>query len=170
MDYNKIIKDNMGLVHYWARHYSNGRTKVDDLIGPGMEALWKAAKDFDPSYGRAFAAYATPRIRIAMTRVSKRNRYLVTVPYAKYPELSECDSDESSAADPELDIIDQDQMSRLEEEISKLSPKRQKIIRLTMRGYSQQEIASDIGCSRQNVRAVMESATAILSKAMKEAE
>jgi RNA polymerase sporulation-specific sigma factor len=56
---NKLIMDNLNLVHYVIRtKFCNTSVEYDDLAQTGMIGLIKAAIGFDASKGYSFAAYA----------------------------------------------------------------------------------------------------------------
>ncbi len=58
----KIVEDNIPLVHSLCRRFSGRGIEYDDLFGAGCEGLCKAAKKFDQSKGFCFSTYAVPVI------------------------------------------------------------------------------------------------------------
>lgn len=56
----KLIEENLGLVHACANKFRGRGTEYDDLFQAGCVGLIKAADGFDPSRGFAFSTYAVP--------------------------------------------------------------------------------------------------------------
>ena len=61
-DQNRLVTDNLGLVHACARRYTGRGVEYDDLYQSGCEGLVKAAANFDSSRGVRFSTYAVPAI------------------------------------------------------------------------------------------------------------
>ncbi len=61
-DRNKLIEDNINLVHACAKRFANRGIEYDDLFGSGCIGLIKAADGFDESRGLCFSTYAVPSI------------------------------------------------------------------------------------------------------------
>lgn len=57
MDIEQVIQDNLGLMYKQLKRFNLGYN--DDAISYAMEALWSAAKTFDPDAGIKFSTYAT---------------------------------------------------------------------------------------------------------------
>lgn len=58
----KIIKENIGLVHSCCRRFAGRHIEYDDMFQVGCMGLLKAARDFDNSLGFKFSTYAVPVI------------------------------------------------------------------------------------------------------------
>ena len=58
----RLIEDNLGLVHACCRRMTGRGMDYDDLYGAGCLGLCKAAKGFDPARGLCFSTYAVPVI------------------------------------------------------------------------------------------------------------
>lgn len=58
----KIIKENLGLVHSCCRRFAGRHIEYDDMFQVGCMGLLKAARDFDNSLGFKFSTYAVPVI------------------------------------------------------------------------------------------------------------
>ena len=58
----KLISENMGLVHACANKFRGRGTEYDDLFQAGCVGLIKAADNFDETRGFAFSTYAVPVI------------------------------------------------------------------------------------------------------------
>ncbi len=65
----KLIEDNLGLVHACANKFRGRGTEYDDLFQAGCVGLIKAADGFDPSRGFAFSTYAVPVILGEIKRI-----------------------------------------------------------------------------------------------------
>lgn len=61
-DRNKLIEDNINLVHACAKRFVGKGIEYDDLFGSGCIGLIKAADGFDESRGLMFSTYAVPSI------------------------------------------------------------------------------------------------------------
>ena len=59
---DKLIEDNLGLVHACARRFVGRGIEYDDLYGAGCVGLTKAADGFDETRGLCFSTYAVPAI------------------------------------------------------------------------------------------------------------
>ena len=58
----KIIKENLGLVHSCCRRFAGRHIEYEDMFQVGCMGLLKAARDFDASRGFKFSTYAVPVI------------------------------------------------------------------------------------------------------------
>lgn len=58
----RLISENLGLVHACARRYTGRGVEYDDLYGAGCMGLVKAADGFDSERGIRFSTYAVPAI------------------------------------------------------------------------------------------------------------
>ena len=65
----KIITENMGLVHSCAGKFKGKGVEYDDLFQAGCVGLVKAADGFEPERGFAFSTYAVPVILGEIRRV-----------------------------------------------------------------------------------------------------
>ncbi len=61
-DRNKLIEENINLVHACAKRFVGRGIEYDDLFGSGCIGLIKAADGFDESRGLCFSTYAVPAI------------------------------------------------------------------------------------------------------------
>ena len=61
-DRNRLVKDNMGLVHACANRFRGRGVDYEDLVQSGCIGLLKAAEGFDESLGFMFSTYAVPAI------------------------------------------------------------------------------------------------------------
>ena len=65
----KLITENMGLVHSCAGRFKGKGVEYDDLFQAGCVGLIKAADGFDPCRGFAFSTYAVPVILGEIRRI-----------------------------------------------------------------------------------------------------
>lgn len=65
----KLIEENLGLVHACANKFRGRGTEYDDLFQAGCVGLIKAADGFDSSRGFAFSTYAVPVILGEIKRI-----------------------------------------------------------------------------------------------------
>jgi RNA polymerase sigma factor for flagellar operon FliA len=72
---NRIVEDNLRLVHHVARRMVNGGSSadLDDMVSAGTIGLMSAVEKFQPERGLAFSTFATPRIRGAMLDSQRRD-------------------------------------------------------------------------------------------------
>ena len=68
-DREKLISDNLMLVHSCAKRFKNRGIEYDDLFQAGCVGLVKAADNFDASRGFAFSTYAVPVILGEIRRI-----------------------------------------------------------------------------------------------------
>ena len=82
----KLVDDNLGLIGVHLRRFvsSLGTPRRDreweDLFQEGCVGLMRAAKDFDPQRGIAFAAFALPRIHNAVSRALHEKFSVIRTP------------------------------------------------------------------------------------------
>ena len=62
LDRDKLIEENINLVHACAKRFVGRGIEYDDLFGSGCIGLIKAADGFDESRGLCFSTYAVPAI------------------------------------------------------------------------------------------------------------
>lgn len=68
-DRDKMIEDNIGLVHSIANRFKGRGVEYDDLFQSGCVGLIKAVDNFDESRGFAFSTYAVPVIMGEIKRI-----------------------------------------------------------------------------------------------------
>ena len=66
---NKLVENNLGLVHSCANRFRGRGTEYDDLFQAGCVGLIKAADNFDESRGFSFSTYAVPVILGEIRRI-----------------------------------------------------------------------------------------------------
>ena len=68
-DRDKMIENNIGLVHSIANRFKGRGVDYDDLFQSGCVGLIKAVDNFDESRGFAFSTYAVPVIMGEIKRI-----------------------------------------------------------------------------------------------------
>ena len=68
-DREKLISENLGLVHSCANRFKNRGIEYDDLFQAGCVGLIKAADGFNDSLGFQFSTYAVPAILGEIKRI-----------------------------------------------------------------------------------------------------
>ncbi len=66
---DRLVRENMPLVHYALRRFRDRRAEYDDLFQWGCVGLIKAIDRFDPAYDVKFSTYAVPLILGEIRRV-----------------------------------------------------------------------------------------------------
>lgn len=66
---NRLVEDNLGLVHSCANRFRGRGVEYDDLFQAGCIGLVKASKSFDRERGFAFSTYAVPVILGEIRRI-----------------------------------------------------------------------------------------------------
>ena len=59
---DKLVEDNLGLVHSCCQKFKNRGIEYDDLFSSGCMGLIKAIDNFNPNYGLQLSTYAVPVI------------------------------------------------------------------------------------------------------------
>ena len=90
----------------------------DDLIQEGMIGLFKAIKDFNPDYGRAFSGFAelcVERQMYSAIEASKRKKHIPLNSYISIYEAEQCESGEGKQYLPLVDVMEAEKESNPEE-------------------------------------------------------
>lgn len=66
---NRLVENNLGLVHSCANRFRGRGAEYDDLFQAGCVGLIKAADNFDPERGFSFSTYAVPVILGEIKRI-----------------------------------------------------------------------------------------------------
>jgi len=62
MGNDRLVEENLGLVHACAKHFKGRGVEYDDLFQAGCLGLVKAVENYDKSRGTRFSTYAVPVI------------------------------------------------------------------------------------------------------------
>lgn len=164
MDYNKIIEENIGLVGKVINRYVNITMLYDireDMQQVGMLALYKAIKRFDSSKGIKFSTYATKTIENDMKNFVSRdlsNYYDINAVSIESPITSDNEGESFSIEDT-IGIEDDTSNVIVEEGLDRIErlygERARLIINLRNNGYKYQEIANEIGLSKQRVNSIV---------------
>ena len=84
---NNMIKNNIGLVHYFAYKLYPGQVN-DDLLQEGKYGLIKAVDKFDPNMGTQFSTYASYWIRATM-RLYMSEKHHIHIPQKKRKNINQ---------------------------------------------------------------------------------
>lgn len=145
---NKLIEDNITLVHYLIRKYYPTFTNDDDIIQAGMLGLCKAADSFDASKS-AFSTYAgrciLNEIKLEFRR-RKKHQGVLSLDY----KMTDDDGKEVSFGD--LCVGDEDvEFVDLAEFNEQLSPEEREIVRLRKQGLGVCDIAKQLGYAQSSI-------------------
>ena len=66
---DKMIEDNIGLVHSIAKRFTGRGVDYEDLFQTGCVGLIKAVDNFDESKGFKFSTYAVPVIMLSLIHI-----------------------------------------------------------------------------------------------------
>ena len=161
-----LITDNLTLVHYICnkvyRKYS-ALHEYEDIAGAGMIGLVKAAKSFKPELGYQFSTYACRVIEVSIMeyvrRVGAGGRKLPVKVWESGNSKVYCSSlnERVGGSDSDLtlgDLIDDEQdftSANVDEFISNIDPINQKICKMKLAGFTQRQIANEIGFSQGHI-------------------
>lgn len=81
VDRNRLVEENLPLVHHQARRYY-ANLEYEDKVQSGVVGLIRAAELFEPQRGHAFATYAVWWIRQAIQRMGRTERAMPVPAYA----------------------------------------------------------------------------------------
>jgi RNA polymerase sigma-B factor len=76
----QLLKENLKLVNYIARKFTNRGEALEDVVQVGTIGLLKAIERYDPSHEVEFATYATPTIVGEIKHFFRDKTHLVKIP------------------------------------------------------------------------------------------
>src|SRR5690606_29443173 len=148
MDEEAMVKEHQGLVHMVARRYRIPKgVDYEDLVQVGMIGLLEAIREFDPSLGFKFSTFAVPRINariykhIRVLSAAKRKGNVISIETVVYDDVSLFEIIE----EPSANVEDQAVANYIRDQLLKKEPK---IVQMKLSGYTQEEIAREIGVSQ----------------------
>jgi len=163
----RLVEDNRRLVDYmvnrYLKRYHVGAMERDDLVSWGMMGLINAARAFDPARGCAFSTLACRAIeRMIVRGVSREWKPDQAGKTISLDELISANSMEdgddrfidqlASPEDVEQKILDDQRIVDLRQAVDRLPPEKRQIIQRHFFGdESVQDIAADLGLTRQGV-------------------
>lgn len=77
---NKLICENLNLVKFIAKKYSNRVLEFDDLVNEGVLGLIEAIEKFNPKKGYKFSTYASFWIEQRITRAIEDKELMIRIP------------------------------------------------------------------------------------------
>lgn len=144
----KLVTDNMNLVHFLAKKFLNTGMEYDDIVSAGYVGLVKAAEQFDEGRGFAFSTFAGRCITNEMLLEARRIRKWKRLKTISIEErvYGNDDGDELKLADMlpceetgYRSVEDADWRRGLEQ-TGRLSEKERKALLLWMAGWRQIDI------------------------------
>ncbi len=156
------IRQWLPLIHRHAVAFSRllaGYVDYDDLVSLGMSAVWRATESFDAALGANFSTHVYNHIKWTLLAEYKRARLpkrgLRAVRISIHPQ----DDDDlgieitEPRPSPEHAVIAAELAQATSQAIGGLTPRQGSILRAHFyQGLTFQEIADDLGCSRQAVQ------------------
>lgn len=153
LETERMIKDNMGLVHFHLQQQYPNYKKDEEYIQIGRIALWKAIKYYNPESGQsAFSTYAMIAIERSLSYYHKRK-------WAKHYQLNpvsfgsvsrDIPAETDDYANPEGEIWSQQFLDAVSSE----NPYRGEVLSRIAEGESIRSVARSLGVSRQSVRQI----------------
>ena len=168
----KLVVDNMYIVPYIVDKYFHYQIYFEkgDLCSIGYWAMCKAARDFDPERGWKYVTLAGKYVRSAiLNEIQKATRGRrdvrnCTTTFDRPIDLEKSE-DTLGSLIPAVDDVETVMDAKLLIEwLDKKHGKVAKIVRLYVAGYSQPEIASEIGHSQSSVSRQLSAAKDIIRR------
>lgn len=169
---NRIVAANVRLVAAVARSFREPGLRIEDLVSAGQLPLIRAVELFDFSRGLCFSTYASNAVRNHFLRLRGQRARRRQVQIPGDPELLNEAPD--LRAPPSVPGREQSQRRLLERLLGDLSPRERAI--LTSRfglaeedeGRTFQEIADELGLSKERVRVIAHRAVEQLQARVRE--
>lgn len=172
---NRIISSNLRLVVALARKLSTSMDQVSDLIAEATVPLIRSVELFDIGMGNRFSTYATWAVRNHMLRCLKRRISTAERNVGHDQSLLEQMPDERT--DPEEQLRTAEQRVQVVHRLLDSLNERERLVITARfgldgqpRGQSLQDIASEIGLSKERVRQIAMSAIGKLQGLAKSAD
>jgi RNA polymerase sigma-B factor len=167
---DRVIVQNLPLVHALARRFSRAPEQVDDLVQAGAIGLIKAVDGFQETRGTDLGAYAVPTIVGELMRSVDDRAWPVRVPRnaaggRRVAVALDEDAFEAPAAEAELGRSEE--RALLREGFRALSRRERRVVVLRYyRDWSQQRIAEELGLSQAQVSRVLAAALEKMRRAL----
>jgi RNA polymerase sigma-B factor len=159
---DRVIVENMPLVHALARRFSRGPEQVDDLVQAGAIGLIKAVDGFEETRGADLGAYAVPTIVGELRRSVDDRAWPVRVPRDAADRgrvAVALDADALEAPEAEAELSRSEERALLRAGFQALSSRERRVVVLRYyRDWSQQRIAEELGLSQAHVSRVLAAA------------
>lgn len=169
MKNEKLVIDNVKLVHSVINRLFPSYRGDDDIISEGLVGLVKAANAFDEDASVAFSTFAFCSIRNEIVDYLRRERRHADVISLDEPVGEDGEGNEVTLGDTiasEDSVVSVETNSDLDKVFSTLSERDKVIVVLTLRGYSPSEIAEKVNTGAPNVRRVLRRVRAKMSDIM----
>lgn len=158
MTNEKLVTDNMKLVHAVINRLFPTYRGDEDVIGEGMLALVKAAHSFEKDSTVAFSTYAFCVIRNEIINYIRRERRYDSLlsldePLGDDGEGNEVTLGDTLASDDTAEYVEPN--PAFEKVFTTLKERDKLIVVLRLRGYSYKEVAEKVSTSEANVRRVL---------------
>lgn len=148
---DKILRNYRNLVTSVARKYIIVGVDQDDLGQSGMIGLYSAIINFDPSRGATFKTYAYKLIKNEILSEIKHSK---TGNIELLKDVEFCDSFDgfSENVSPESDFVEEESYNELLENLlENLSELEKNVLKYYLDGYSNSDIASQMGKNYKKV-------------------
>ncbi len=156
---NRLFNDNIRLVDMVINRYYTNFRQDDDVKQIGLIGLWQATKYYDANKSK-FSTYATKAIYNEIATYLKENSPKVemiyfedNLPGQKTVFWKDTIADTKMDLNKNVDYIAAKEA--LQKYFLKQKPKKQKVIRLAVKGYKEVEIARKMGISTQRVSEII---------------
>jgi len=152
---NKLIEDNIGLVHHVAKKY-RARLPLDyeDIVQTGMRGLVKAADGYDPTIAK-FSTHAVYYIRSEISHLARDTflpkRYPRKAPMSLNQSIKNLDglTIQDELMDKTTDIEDYCVAKiDIERALASADARTQRVMGMRYKGYSQVKIAKELDVSQ----------------------
>lgn len=156
---NSLFNNNLLLVDMVINRYYTNFRHDDDIKQIGLIGLWQATKYYDANKSK-FSTYATKAIYNEIATYLKENRQKVEMVYFEdnLPGQKTVFW-KDTIADTRMDLNNNVDYIVAKESLQKYflkqKPKKQKVIRLALKGYKEVEIARKMGISTQRVSEII---------------
>jgi RNA polymerase sigma-B factor len=159
---DRVIVENLPLVHALARRFSRAPEQVDDLVQAGAIGLIKAVDGFEETRGADLGAYAVPTIVGELRRSVDDQAWPVRVPRgaeAGRRVAVALDEDDFEAPGAEAELGRSEERELLRAGFRVLSRRERRVVVLRYyRDWSQRRIAEELGLSQAHVSRILASA------------
>lgn len=158
MKNEKLVTDNIKLVHAVINRLFPTYRGDEDVIEEGTLGLVKAARAFDEDSSVAFSTYAFCLIRNEIISYLRRERRFEGIESLDEPigddgEGNEVTRGETIASEDTVDVTDRS--SAIDDVFTSLTERDKLIVVLRLRGLSTTEIAEKVNTGEPNVRRVL---------------
>lgn len=166
-DYAKeqVILNNVGIVGFVLKSL-NLNPIDDDLFQIGLVGLVKTINTFDPDKGVKFSAYATPIIRNEILMSLRKKRIIPEFSLDEEYQLNNGDSVPMGDMIPSEYSFENLVHSKiaLDSNISGMTEREKRILKLSANGKTQRQIVQEIGVSQPQISRILKKIRKDLSK------